>query len=104
MTQKVFAFVGQTNGRYVRHVLHRSVQPEHGHVEPVGLRRKLEERMDADFAHAERVRRQRFYGRVDDVIAQRHLYLSRRRPADIKRQLSRLVNKCFEYKYTGYGV
>lgn len=69
MAQKVFALVGQANGRYVRHVLHRPVQPEHGNVEPIGLWRELEERMHADLTDAESVRRQRFHRRVDDVVA-----------------------------------
>lgn len=77
MAQEVFALVRQANGRYVRHVLHRPVQSEHGHVESVGLWRELEERVNADLAHAERVGRQWFHRRVDDVVAQRHLHLSR---------------------------
>jgi len=84
VAQKVLALVRQTYGRDVRHVLHRPVQPEHGDVEPVGLRRELEERMDADLAHAERVRGQRFHRGVDHVVAERHLHLARRRSADAK--------------------
>lgn len=76
MTQKVLALVGQADGRYVRHVLYRPVQSEHGHVEPIGLWRELEERMHADLAHAERVRRQRFHRRIDHIVAKRYLYLT----------------------------
>lgn len=91
MAQEVLALVGQADGRDVRHVLYRPVQPEHGHVETVGLRRELEERMHADLAHAERVRRQRFHRRVDHVIAQRHLHLARRRSAPTKHDNARLT-------------
>lgn len=57
VSQKVFALVRQADGCYVRHVLHRSIQPEHSHIEPVSLRRELEERVHADLANAERVSR-----------------------------------------------
>lgn len=84
--------------------MYRSIQSENGHVEsekwreilssflsfypvpanrstpPVSLRRELEVRMNAYLPDPERVSGQRLARRVDDVIAEGHLDLTRRRP------------------------
>lgn len=57
--------------------MHRSLQRQYGHIEAVRLWCEFEIRMHVDFAHAERVRRQRLDCRIDYVVAECHVHLTR---------------------------
>lgn len=57
------------------HKVHRPLQRQHGHIEPIGLRCEFEVRMHVDRPHAEGVGGQRLDRRVDHVVAEGHVHL-----------------------------
>lgn len=66
----------------MRHIMDIPIQRQHGHVKAIRLWSELEVGVHVDARHAECIGRQRFHGRVDDVVAQRNVNLAWRGARD----------------------
>lgn len=62
----------------MRHKVYTPLQCQHRDIKPIRLRCKLEIGMDIDASDAKSVRRQRFHRRINNIIAQSDMNLTRR--------------------------
>lgn len=61
---------------YVRHKMHSSFQCQYRYIETVGLWGELKIWVDINAPYSKCVGRQRFHGRINDIIAQGNVHLT----------------------------